>query len=436
MGEISLTEEQAKIHGDIIDWVMSVATEVVERSKRKTVKDIGIGPFEVTGGFESLFEAIDRLTANPMAPSKYKSLGGLAGTGKTTLVAALINDLQALDVRTALMAYTGRAASVLYRKCSDAGATPNSCTTIHRFLYRPVFVGKDTAWIRYNHEELRTVCDLIIVDEASMVPKKIFDDLRHTGFPILFVGDHGQLPPIDGGSDFNIMKSPNWRLNKIHRQAEESPIIRLAHKVRQGLGLSAQRESGDGELIVAPSRTQAGTDIMKMFMGSRAADQDIILLCGMNRTRVTLNKRARAALKFDTPIPAAGEKVVCLKNDSELGIMNGYIGKVIDSGNLGPERYSMIVDFDGEVARLPSCHPITLGKQEHGKEIKKVGYQALRGVGVFDFGYAVSVHKAQGSEWPVALLCAERNQHQSDEDYAKWLYTGITRAKRKLAVLF
>lgn len=372
------------------------------------------------------------IKASVLGSTKIQTLAGLAGTGKTTLISMLITELLKSGVRTALMAYTGRASLVLANKCEAAGAHPATCSTIHRFLYKPLRLDGKVHWIRIPTEELREICDLIIVDEASMVGKAIYDDLRATRIPILFVGDHGQLPPVDDRG-FNIMDNADWKLEHIHRQAEDSPIIRLAHDIRNGVDLAPQ--NGGSSLIVANKRSKAGTDILNQFMHGRSADKDVILLCGMNWTRINLNKKARKALGHETDIPDPGEKVVCLKNDTELGIMNGYLGSVESSIQGFRAWYSMTVNFDTEVLDIERCRSDFLNEKSTGALMKDIGYQSLRGVGVFDYGYAVSVHKAQGSEWDVVLLYAERNKYQNDEEWRRWLYTGVTRAKTKLAVL-
>ena len=149
-------------------------------------------------------------------PKHEVTVGGRAGTGKTTVIRHLVGLLP----RFAVCAYTGKAVNVLKSKGVDA-------RTIHSLIYKA-----------YTDEERKVYfslaadlgCDGIIVDEASMVSRSIYEDLRSFGKPLVFVGDHGQLEPV--GDDFNLMRDPDYRLETIHRNAGE--IAHFADYIRQG----------------------------------------------------------------------------------------------------------------------------------------------------------------------------------------------------------
>src|SRR5262249_11808404 len=156
-----------------------------------------------------------------------QTLGGYAGTGKSTLVRVLKDELSSF----AVCAYTGKAANVLRKKGLPA-------KTIHSLIYRPRVRewedenGKlqiETLWDRKPARDVE--CDGFIVDEASMVDEGIYNTLRSYKKPIIFVGDHGQLEPVNGNG-FNLMGSPDITLRQVHRNAGE--IAEFANFIRQG----------------------------------------------------------------------------------------------------------------------------------------------------------------------------------------------------------
>jgi len=160
--------------------------------------------------------ALEEIERWRTSSTKRLTLGGYAGTGKTTLIRELINQHDA-----SVCAFTGKAAFVLQSKGVEA-------TTMHRLLYRPVRVGGEVRFVKV--QDLPT--ELVIVDEASMVDKVLMRDLESFPVKVLYVGDHGQLEPV--GDDPGLMRDPDIRLEQIHRQASGSPIIQFAHHVREG----------------------------------------------------------------------------------------------------------------------------------------------------------------------------------------------------------
>ena len=155
---------------------------------------------------------------------RFVTLGGYAGTGKTTCVNTIVKALENKKYKFAVCAYTGKATNVLRRKGIEAA-------TIHSTIYRTEknLETNEVYWTRKPWHEFSH--DGFIIDEASMVGEDIHKDLLSFGLPILYVGDHGQLEPV--GSKFNLMQNPNYRLEKIHRNAGE--IAHFAEHLRKGL---------------------------------------------------------------------------------------------------------------------------------------------------------------------------------------------------------
>lgn len=181
------------------------------------------------------------------APTPFITLGGYAGTGKTTLLGQLRTALHEKNkkLRVSFCSYTGKATRVMKSKLVSNAALQDqdSISTIHGLLYTPILDDKEniTGWKRKDEVE----CDLIIIDEASMIDKEIWNDLLSYHIPIIAVGDHGQLPPIRG--TFNVMEHPDLRLEEIHRQAKGNPIIEVSVKARlEGTIPVGTRKSASG----------------------------------------------------------------------------------------------------------------------------------------------------------------------------------------------
>lgn len=336
------------------------------------------------------------------------TLGGYAGTGKTTM----IKHLMGLNMRVAVCAFTGRAAYVLRSKGVPA-------TTIHGLIYQPMEVCAETLLPVGDCEEHEGECvaelkfarvpeisaDLIIVDEASMVSTRIYEDLMSFGVPTLFVGDHGQLEPI--GDNPGLMLDPKLRLEKIHRQAEQSAIIQFAHHVRRG---GRPRTMGPEAQIIRTARAPANV-----------AAYDVVL-CGRNKTRVEVNERIRRDRGFSGPLPIPGERVICLRNDNEHGIFNGMQATVVDLTTKGKKVLLTVEDDIG--TRIPNL-PIELAQFGFEKTLDHV----TRDKTLWDFGYCLTVHKSQGGEWQSVCVLEWIHPNWKTE---RWRYTAATRASERL----
>jgi exodeoxyribonuclease-5 len=365
--------------------------------------------------------------------SSYLTLGGYAGTGKTTLIAYLRKALREheADASVAFCAYTGKAARVLQERLREQRVMKrgDSVSTIHSLIYTTEDnPGGPPKWIRKEKLER----DLIIVDEASMVDKVIWEDLLSFDVPILAVGDHGQLPPI--GSSFNLMGEPQIRLDRIFRQAEGSPIIDVATMARTS-GSIPVGEFGPGVRKLDRTLPETGVMVQELLESWRP---DLLILCGYNKTRVQLNTAIRGMRDAESAVPQSGDQVVCLRNNRTKHIFNGMIGRIVRVtqvlGEEGTEWYEAEIELEGEDYTYSGY----ILKQQFGamETIKDVPLapDGERG-DLWDFGYALTVHKAQGSQSERVLVFEERFPRSDDEDWRRWLYTAVTRAVTELTVI-
>ena len=329
--------------------------------------------------------------------SQVFTLHGLAGTGKTTVLATIKKERPAAILCT----LTGKAASVLNRK------TGAEACTIHSVFYQLDKITKDPNGKRSLHwrEALPAGAfrdDLILLDECSMVDRQMAADLLNTGAKIIACGDPGQLPPVKGQAYFS---EPDYTLKTIHRQAWDSPIIRQAHAVREG----RKYQSDGARFCVA---REASDDEV------RAAD---VILCWTNKTRIHANTEARKLHGYWQAAPQAGEPVMCLRNNRDYGIYNGAVYTLAEA--YIPGTPNMRLDLDGELVTVRGAYFEGIDRA--------VGLRDEEATG-FTFGYAMTVHKAQGSEFSNVVLLDEYNR---SEDRARWLYTGLTRAADSILVV-
>lgn len=325
------------------------------------------------------------------------TMHGLAGTGKTTVMADVAKDVP----HAILCTLTGKAASVLRRK------TNLPACTIHSAFYKLVEVsvdktGKKILRFDVQHEARELAGNIVLIDECSMVNHQMAMDIIRTGAKIVACGDPGQLPPVSGTRYFN---TPNLTLNTIHRQALESPIIRQAHRVRED-----KPYVNDGEAFQVLKRG---------FTDEEIIDTDVIL-CYTNPTRYAANTHARNVRGLWQPTPQPGEPVMCLKNAPAFGIFNGAVYTLVAPFIEGDADITL--DVDGAVMRIPfvTFNGIRSGVPDHVEPISS-----------FDFGYAMTVHKAQGSEWDKVLLIDEYHRRQERRE---WLYTAISRASESIKI--
>lgn len=336
-------------------------------------------------------------------------LFGFAGTGKTTLARHLA---ETVDGPTAFAAFTGKAAHVMRGKgCRDA-------STIHSLIYR--MRGEDEAGPSFvlNDESAAAKASLIVIDECSMVDEEIGRDLLSFGKPVLVLGDPAQLPPVAGGGFFTSAE-PDVMLTEVHRQAADDPIVRLSMIVREGGDLDYGAYGGSA-VIERDAIDQE--DVL-------AADQ---VLVGRNVTRRNYNARIRELLGRGGPEPVAGDTLVCLRNDRKRGLLNGSIWHVdrVRKPRNGLLRFTLSPEA-GEHGKGRTV--VTVNPAFFDGTAEALPYAERRRSDEFDFGYVLTVHKAQGSQWDTVVLFDESFAFR--EHARRWLYTGITRAATRLTIV-
>jgi exodeoxyribonuclease V len=415
-------------------------------------------------------------------------LSGFAGTGKSSLIGAFVKTLDQIKIQTVLMAPTGRAAKVL----SNFSSKPAS--TIHRSIYFHATKPDGSAYMRL-FENKKTNC-IFIVDEASMVSaaagsfgsRDILQDLiefiySSNNCKLIFVGDEGQLPPV------GVEKSPaldsvflqkvygfkvtKVQLNQIVRQEAKSGILDLSLFLRKW----------EEEIPILPingSDTISinGTELQDELESciSKYGQQDVMVITRSNKRANLFNEQIRRRIMWQEDELNAGDVMMCVNNNyfwleptSEAGFLaNGEmleIKKIIrreeifgcqfadvivslaDYPNMGDIELKLLTDtIHKEAPSMPRNELAELfhriGREEYPEERtkkkrnKKVMenpyFQAVQ----VKFGYAVTCHKAQGGQWEAVFV--DQGYFLSemwDEEYMRWLYTAVTRAKSKLYLL-
>ncbi len=379
---------------------------------------------------------------------KHVSVAGFAGTGKTTLISEFRKSLfkENDNLYVAFVTFTGKASTVIQEKLNknECNYPTDYVGTIHRLIYEPVF-GWDRKGKKIIVEWKRAPYlyqNLIIIDEASMVSTELFNDLSSYGIPIVAFGDHGQLAPVNGETT-SLIKNPDFILTKIHRQAESNPIISLSRYIRDN-GKIPVGVYGEGVFKIPLEHEKCKELLDKADYTS----PDQVVLCGFNKTRVALTKKIRTQLGFNREEPYAGERVICLKNNPNNKLMNGQLGTMVWLTYDEPELLEVTVQLDGfeEMYSGIVCNcfciedysiifdKIINSGKEYIKLLKKKKSPFLS-VDFFDFGYVISVHKSQGSEFNKVILFEQRSSYWDDDYYRRWLYTGVTRAKEKLFIV-
>lgn len=341
---------------------------------------------------------------------------GFAGTGKTTLAKEIA---QSISGTVHYMAFTGKAALILRKKgCTGA-------STIHSAIYKPKEDDHGHTEFVWNPDGPLSVASLAVVDEVSMVGPDVGKDVLRYGTKVLVLGDPFQLQPVSGEGFFTNVE-PDILLTEIHRQAADNPIIRMSMDIREGRGLSLGTY-GDSRVV---RRSEAGKDWLREQVLN--ADQ---LLCGKNTTRQTFNRRVRELKGLSNPehdwMPVAGDRMVCLKNNNMKGLLNGGLWNVHQVAGYDGRRVTMLVDSidDDKAPRTEVEVPnqfFTGNEKELDWRVKKLSDE-------FTYGYALTVHKSQGSQWDNVLLFDESSIFRDQS--AQHQYTAITRAAEKVTVV-
>lgn len=426
---------------------------------------------------------------------------GLAGTGKTTVVSRLILALEESGAyttdRIAVVAYTGKAASVLNRKLVAAGTTVRA-KTVHSLIYTMPYDAADTLhrkldeleaaigstddpariiqlrderhtimnrlemlssknslrFERRDPEEVRSKVGIIIVDEASMIDPAIAADLAEIGVPTIYVGDSNQLPPVMKPFGVNLHK-PDAKLTQIMRQQGDSGIIPYAHAILQNKTLPV------GGNFDGVERSKSTNPLL--FIGPDGKLPQYIT--AYNKTRHGINRTIRnhvmkVAGKEYLPLP--GEFVMVDNNKPEKRLMKGDLLEVLSiefemDENFGTAQTTDTVSdkLKAYAAETSKYRAIARLRDQYGEESTEVLFlndlmcsmshpdaldpmadkrkfmnESREALAVM-YPYAITAYKSQGSEWDSVVVINEKPK----DIYLPFIYTAVTRARSKLAVV-
>lgn len=434
-----------------------------------------------------------------ITPEPLTYIGGFAGTGKSTILPHILEAVGFQPEHVTFCAPTGKAAKVMRTKLKTQGYPNFNSSTIHSAIYRakpaPVAtleealahhesqladlikqiqqaheesdvpdkrplnlneypeVGQKRKFVSSLRAELESVYDdenlsfqlnpdsiiqnsqLIVVDEASMVGKRMAHDLMSFGVPILAIGDPGQLPPVEDDAGLTA-GAPDFFLREIHRQAEGNPIIHLSKLAREGEDLP-YGDYGNGVQVMKRSDYD--------YTGSFADRPQFIV--GMNKTRWRVTQMLRKDFGYIEKVqhmlgPRAGEPLIVKKNTREYpNLVNGTECVALGDIDLIPGQARVMCSFEDDDSLKYKDKQIFQGKfEEHFSKKagsftapKSVTYRAMRSSIVMDWNYVSTAHTAQGSQWDDVVVIDESSVFR--EDANRWLYTSVTRAAEKLIVL-
>lgn len=370
------------------------------------------------------------------AKEPWTCIGGYAGTGKSTLVKFIIAALGLSAENVAYVTFTGKAASVLRHK-----GCPNAMTA-HKLLYysKRMPSGK---FVFSPRKTLEGDYSLIVVDEISMLPNDLWELLLSHKKHIIALGDPFQIPPIDKKADNHVLDKPHIFLDEIMRQAQESEIIRLTMDIRNYQ--APQYAKGNEVQVLQPSEVVDG-----MY---NWADQ---IICATNKKRHEINNYMRQAAGRGEE-PESGDKIICCRNcwdvldlSGDNALVNGTIG-ILGDFNYAIQQFpiynfpqvpilqSQILTSDGifddviiDYQALKEGKPFLTSEQSY-QIYRRSDLKNLEPV-EFNYGYAITGHRAQGSEWDKVLVFEERFPFDKEE-HARWLYTAATRASEKLVLV-
>lgn len=372
---------------------------------------------------------------------RYTVISGYAGTGKSTLVKFIVAALPNInpDEDVIYTSFTGKATQVLQRKGNK------NVSTLHKLLFESIpkpdgtFFRKPVEFIPYK---------IVIVDECSMVPKELLQRLIKYNVHIICLGDPGQLPPINKNEDNHLLDHPHIFLDEIMRQEAESEIINLTMDIRAGKPLTRYQ----GKEVQVLNKDELTTGMLLW------ADQ---IICAKNETRIALNNQMRDLLGRNGG-PQDGDKVICLKNNWDIysvndnPLVNGTIGYLKDSFSTYINLPRQITS-DGQPKKLDilTANFISDTEEDYGilnmdKQLITTGIPGLdwktsykmgrnwrfqdKIPDQFTYGYAITCHKSQGSEWDNVLVIEESFPFEKEE-HKQWLYTAATRAAKKLVII-
>lgn len=411
-------------------------------------------------------------------------LDGYAGTGKSTILPFIIDDLGFDPQSVAFVAPTGKAAKVMRTKLR--AQYPGVMTsTVHSAIYRakPAPVGKLESDLYGHQEDLSRylvetppgerdqhkvthlkksikrlemelesayrddklsfnlnvdsgiqAASLIVMDERSMANEQMADDLSFFGVPILAIGDPGQLPPVEGNMGFGT--KADFHLDEIHRQAADNPIIRVSVMARNGDDIPIGKY-GDAVEVMWASDYEHDFD----------AENQPQFLVGVNKTRWRYTQMLRHQFGIiESPRqllgPRTGEPLIICKNNREYpSLVNGAECTALSDGDLTKGQATMPMSFEDDDGVAYNHKNVFQGLfEEHYSQTQgkfsapgSIAYRARQRAINADWAYAITVHKSQGSQWDHIVLKDESGCFRKDSH--RHMYTGITRAAKTLKIL-
>jgi len=415
-----ITKKLKALDGGIRSFSPEDAALLIENAEASF--DIEYAALQRRAIYEAIFSGVMILTGGP-------------GTGKTTVVRALINIFKSIGLKTVLTAPTGRAA----KRMSDA--TVEEAKTIHRMLEME---RSELLRVKFGRNRKNPLDeDVVIVDEASMIDLALFEALLSAmkrGSRLILIGDVDQLPSVGAGNVFSdLIESGEYktvRLNEIFRQSRESLIVTNAHKINTGEApilnsvdkdfffVRRDRESDIPETIASLI-----TERLPKSYGKNISSEIQVITpskkgtCGVDALNRVLQEKINPEAKFKKEkishgtLFREGDKVMQIANDYDIewekqgktgtGIFNGDIG-VIESINLQAEMMDVL--FDDRRVSYP--------------------FEKLEEL---ELAYSITVHKSQGSEYPVVIMpmysCTPMLQTRN------LFYTAVTRAKKMVILV-
>lgn len=388
-------------------------------------------------------EAIMEWQRNATSGSIF-NLHGYAGTGKTSVL-SFLRERVFYNIDVAFCAYTGMAVN----RMMSLGCKPKVTGTIHSIFKR--------VDIKLNEDEteevnFRNVCpddfleyqnfgsesinpfqaDLIVVDESSMVNNSLVDDLLSFGVPILTFGDKFQLPPVleEQALLNKFMNKTDFLLDEVHRQALDSEIIQAATMIRK-------------QEIDALMKWQPKKDVRLQL-----SDRDSFLnfkdygqvICHTNYARYLLTR------KMGFTEAKQGSPLVCIKNNRKANLFNGQIHTLQEMLTSADEKFIRFRNQDNKIFQS-RVDFLNVYKQELNRNELNQVMTDLRATmnktynNFFDLAHVLTVHKAQGSQWPTVTIYDDNYVNSSmprekeQTNYARWLYTACTRAQKNLNLM-
>lgn len=359
--------------------------------------------------------------AEEIIPSRDRciTLTGLAGTGKTTVAQYIHREWVNRGLNVIVMAPTGKAASVLKKKGVE------DAKTIHSVIYRlkgKYLDEKGERQLLFDLAEKKRDynADRYIVDEGSMVTAKQRKDIESKGVQTLWVGDPGQLPPVNSPPN-GLFTKDSYILREIHRQARDNPIIRWAHALRKGAPIERAHDgirhvscSGQGAFFIAGKMLDLGVDRV---------------ITKTNAQRVALNNAVRT-ITNRRGVLVVGDEIICCLNNWDIGVVNGETFKVV----LIHSQEEMNSRVDLLSLDTGYTYPdIDVWHGQFGEE-KRIDFEDEvdnhNDYMLADYAYAITCHKMQGS--------SARHVGITPRGYCgdtcKWNYTAATRAEQEVTV--